>query len=159
MGLTFQRETIASVFDEALTLAKLNLDETGFEGMEGAMPDRERYLQIEKAVPTFAFTARSAGELVGYALFVVLEHVHYPGKYTANQENLYVRKDFRGIPAVKFIHWMDDQLESDSSVDYIVKVVSVRNDYSRILDKMGYEIAEKSYIKHLKKEERAATWL
>lgn len=155
MPLSFQRETIEKVFDEALELAKMNLDETGFNGLEGAMPNREKYLQIEKVIPTFAFTARNNGELIGYALFLVLEHVHYAGKFTANQENLYVRKDFRGIPAVRFMHWIDEQLESDPSIDYIVKVVSVRNDYSRVLDRMGYEMTERSYTKHIKKDERA----
>lgn len=93
------------------------------------------------------FTIR-ATHLVGYSVFAVLPHPNYPRVVCATQDVTYVVPAHRGIRAVKFMQWCDRQLESEG-VHIIVRQVDDRVDYSRTLERLGYQPKERSFLRRL----------
>lgn len=58
-------------------------------------PDGERYLSIEKAGGLFILVAYKDGELVGYSVNFVLNHLHYADLCIASNDLLFVAKAHR----------------------------------------------------------------
>ena len=141
----FAEAKVADVWDEALELIQANHEETGAGDGEEFKPDRARYEQFWEINLIRAFTARWEGGLVGYALFFVTPHLHYPKLLTAQQDVLYVVPKFRGRGALRFIRWMDDELRNEG-VKMIIRAVSMKLDYSRLLvGRLGYRPLEKVF--------------
>lgn len=143
---SFRRESVAECWDESIALMVGNHAETGFMRPEDFKPDRSRYQAMFDLGILSLFTVRIFGALIGYALFVVSIHLHYSDTIWALQDVLYVKPEHRGRTAIRFIRWQDDELAADG-VDLCYRHVSERNDYSRTLLRMGYELGERGYIK------------
>lgn len=144
MAVAFAQESFAQVWDEAEALLFANHAETGMLDHAEFEPDKERYLQIEATGMFRVFTARDQGRLVGYSLFFVSTHLHYRTKKFASPDTLFVHPDYRGLPAVRFIRWADDRLKAEG-VHYVYRHVSRKKDYSRTLERLGYEPVEVGY--------------
>lgn len=146
--MTFARERIRDVWPEIQPLLRTNNYETGsLHGVEFA-PDADRYWQLEDAGIARIYTMRYCARLVGYACFFVSPHLHYPRTVWALQDVLFVLRDHRGGSAVMFVEWTDDELRADG-VDFVLRHVSEKRDYSRTLDRMGYEPVDTSFMRRL----------
>lgn len=144
----FAREFLPAFWDEAISLTKANNEETGaVPGVEFS-PDKERYFETERLGFIVSFTLRVAGRLVGYCLMFVSNHLHYPSLIWAVQDTLFVSKEHRGLSAVKFIKWVDEQLKG-MSINVVIRQVSSKLDYSRTLERMGYGAIETGFIRRL----------
>lgn len=149
MPLRFAQERLADIWDEALALAKLNHLETGALSHEDFQPNQTRYLALEKDRLLWTFTARTEdNRLVGYALFLVVPHLHYPSMTWAMQDVLYVHPEFRGVGAVRFMMRQDSALQA-AGVHVVYRHVAARHDYSRTLTGIGYVPVETSFLKRL----------
>lgn len=146
--ISFGRELLKDVWLEGVALTRANHAETGVLSAQDFDPDTKRYLTLEQQGLTRLFTMRLGSQLIGYAVFLVVPHLHYPKLLWAMQDVLYVSPDHRGPGAVKFILWTDEELKADG-VQVIYRHVSERNDYSRTLLRMGYAPCERSYLKRL----------
>lgn len=135
-----------------MELARLNHYETGALVNEQFNPSREKYTLLEKSGCAVVFTARIKGVLVGYSVFIVSEHIHYPGRFFALQDLLYIKPAYRGIGSVRFINWTDGQLK-ELKIDVICRVVSKRGvDFTRTLERLGYQPLELSLMKIINPE-------
>lgn len=144
-GACFQRERIVDFWDEAYPLALKNVEETGALGPIEFNPDKERYEKLEEAGLLFCFTARLSGKLIGYAFFYIHQHSMYNGSW-ALQDVLYFAKEHRGFASAKFLLWQEQELKS-LGADYSLRQVNRAADYSRTLERMGYENLETTFIK------------
>jgi GNAT superfamily N-acetyltransferase len=142
--LAFAEEKVSDAWDEAVALMRANHEETGAGDGEDFKPNRARYEEFWELGLIRAYTARWEGALVGYALFFVTPHLHYPEWLTAQQDVLYVQPSCRGRGAVRFIRWMDDSLKAEG-VKLVIRAVSARLDYSRTLERMGYKPLEQVF--------------
>lgn len=139
------------IWDEATGLSLLNNDETGAFPSSEFKPNKEYHLSIEEIGIARTYTVRRDGALVGYCVFLVMPHVLYPERVSAHQHFLFIRKDCRGVTAVKFLKWVDEELEKIGA-HIVCRVVSKNSkavDYSRTLERMGYTDIEHNYMKVL----------
>lgn len=148
MAVVFALETLAEAWNDAETLLFANHAESGMLPQAEFAPDKERYFEIEKTGMFRVFTARDAGRLVGYSVVFVSTHLHYRNTKFASPDVLFVHPDYRGSAAVRFILWSDQQLRAEG-VQYIYRHISHKRDYSRTLQRMGYELVELGYGRKL----------
>jgi GNAT superfamily N-acetyltransferase len=85
--------------------------------------------------------------LMGYAFYIVDEHLHYRTTKVAMQDILYVRKPYRGIGRA-FLTWCDEQLRAEGVVT-VTHHVKPWYDFSSMLERLGYEKAETIYSRRL----------
>lgn len=131
-----------------MTLTLENNAETGFLGEEEFSPDEKKYLALEDQGLVRLFTIRKERELLGYALFFVTPHLHYPSTTFALQDALFVSKGLRGISAFRFIQFTDLELKSEG-VQVVYRHVSGKRDYGRVLKHLGYSPIETGYARRL----------
>lgn len=143
----FLRESIRAAWDEAIPLIRANHAETGALAAEEFSPDRARYEAAERAGLLAVYTARLASKLIGYAVFFVGPHLHYPKTSWAIQDVVYVAPAYRGRTAWRFLIWQDGELGRDG-VRYVYRHVG-RVDYSKTLEALGYRPEETRYVRDL----------
>jgi L-amino acid N-acyltransferase YncA len=146
--MIFAIEQNARVWDEVMSLVHLNAAETGALSAEDLNPDKARYQQLEDVGALVVFTARADQKLVGYMYAHVFRHLQFSSTTWAVQDVLFVHKEHRGVGAVKFLKFIDESLKS-AGVDYVLRQVHKNNDYSRTLERLGYEFVEKAYMRRL----------
>lgn len=144
----FTNERIADCWAEAQELIKANQRETGFVDEAHFQPDVHFYLSAEERGLYRLFTMRHDGELTGYQVFYIGPHPRYPGVPTALQDTLYVTPAKRGIASAHFIRYADEELEREGLRP--IRQVSVKCDYSRLLEHEGYVLVERTYAKQVK---------
>ncbi len=106
----------------------------------------EKYGSLEQAGILRLFTARDNGKLVGYNVFMLIEH-HQHGVSFASHDTLFLHKDFRkGTTGIKFLKWCDEQLKKDGA-RFITQHSSSSVNLEKIFLRMGYKLAEKIYLK------------
>jgi hypothetical protein len=123
-----------------------NNAETGTLGEQEFVPDFDRYLQMEEGGYVRLFTARDEGKLVGYNLMMISTHPHYPGSLWAIQDTLYMAPEWRGFASIRFIRHVDAELRAEG-VKYLLRQVNVNRDFSRTLERMGYDQKEVTYMR------------
>lgn len=88
-------------------------------------------------------------ELIGYAFYVVDNHLHYQQTKVATQDILYIRKQHRGFGR-DFINWCDMQLKAENVVT-VLHHIKPYFDWSDMIKKLGYEPAELIFSRRLDK--------
>ena len=84
--------------------------------------------------------------MTGYAIFMITFHLHYARSLWAQQDVMYMDKKYRGVAAYRFMNWIDEQLKK-MGIMYVVRGVHVKNDYSRALERIGYEKVETNFMR------------
>lgn len=146
--MQFQRERIVDAWSEMTPLIRANHAETGVLDEREFAPDFDRYQHLEASGIARLFTIRDGMKLVGYAVFLVVPHLHYPDLQWALQDVLFVLPEHRGPRAIRFIRWTDEELKADGA-HIVYRHVSKGRDYSRTLERLGYTAAETSFIRRL----------
>lgn len=145
----FRQEDL-STWDEAKGLILANIREMYLPELP-CDPRREHYKMMEDNGWVRVFTMRRLPtlQLMGYGLFFVMPHAHFPTMQWAMQDALWVHPGCRGRGAWRFIEDQDRRLD-EARADVIYRHVGAV-DYSRLLvEKLGYVAAERAYIKVLR---------
>lgn len=148
--LEFARED-SSVWNEASDLIHANHAETGALPAEDFAPNRDRYEAAEKMGVLRVHTARLAGKLVGYSVFLVGPHPDYPNVIFATNTVLFVAPEHRGRGAFRFMLWQDEK-HRDAGIDVVFRSVTVKHNYRRALEAMGYREEETKYFRDFRRE-------
>lgn len=112
--------------------------------------DSDTYRKAEAAGRLCILTVRSQGQLVGYAVFILTQHLHYRGSMCANQDVFYLDPSFRGRwIGVQLIKACDRLLKS-KGVQVVTQHVKMTHPIlGRLLAREGYEPIEQIYSKRL----------
>lgn len=146
----FAREAIASVFDEIQPLLQEHWREIAQFPDIALDPDFDQYRVAEGKGHLRIFTARTQDELVGYAIYFLAPALHYRRTLIAMQDILYLRTDHRrGLAGWRLIGFADRQLRADG-VQIVYQRVKAAHNYSAVLERLGYELAELTYSHRLK---------
>lgn len=148
--LTYRRETIAAIKDEILPLLAAHWREIALDQDTVKLdPDWDAYTMLESAGIVYCITARHQGELVGYAVYLVVRNLHYKSIRVAENDLYYLDPAFRkGMAGVNLFRAAETILRSEG-VDKIVNKVKIRHDVGRIFEKLGYTPIERVYMKTL----------
>ncbi|REK56677.1 MAG: N-acetyltransferase [Bacteroidetes bacterium] len=97
-----------------------------------------------------AITARDGKELVAYAIFVVVDDPHHTGHIIAKQDSMYVIYDYRREIGSKFISYCEKIIKSKTDAEEIYQSVLPQKDFSHILLRKGYDLAEMTMVKRIR---------
>lgn len=112
-------------------------------------PDLSVYEQLDLGGRLRIFTATHAGELVGYQVFIVSEHLHSKDWIQASQDILYFRPEHRkGLTAYRFIKWCMNQLREDG-ISVVHQMVPVKAGIGPLFERLGYQKEDVSYSRCL----------
>jgi len=146
-AITLQREAYDAYLPAALPLYEKHWREVCWRPEKFPLaPDHERYRALEKAGALRIYTAREAGILLGYAVFVVTRHLHYRDVLVANNDLLFVDPARRGAwLGVKLLKLARDSLKAEG-----VQAVSIRmkdeHAWGAIARRVGFEPMEQVWI-------------
>lgn len=145
-AVTFQAESLATAWDEALPLMMDNHRETGaFDDWRFA-PAKVKLQQLENAGFLRLFTSRKGGKLIGYQLFFVMFGINYPDNIECTCHVAYVIPSERGtFSAGKFLMWADKKL-FDEGVYSIARQSTVKHPLDRVYHRMGYRKVEENWV-------------
>ncbi|MCK4714577.1 MAG: GNAT family N-acetyltransferase [Candidatus Aenigmarchaeota archaeon] len=112
-------------------------------------PDWEGYKLLFGLGQLKVITAREDGKLIGYAAYAIHQNCHYRGRKHAIQDVLYIAPEYRGnMMGVRLIKYSDDILKHEG-VHLVSHHVKVKNDFGPLLERIGYQLAEKIYERRL----------
>lgn len=109
------------------------------------------YFDGEEIGACHGFSARDQGELVGFAIFFIINSRKYADRKIAQQDMLFLRKEYRGINGLNFLHFIEFECER-LGADAITMGVSEKLDFEKVLLRMDYKPLEKTFIKYFRNE-------
>ncbi len=148
--IKYQREDFNVVRHEVDELVHKNWEDTGFSkhGLK-LNPDWDVYEAIDRAGLLGVYTVRKQDSLIGYLVVVVRKHPHYKDHIFASNDILFIDKEHRkglvGYFLVKYV--VEDLKKLGASV--LMFNTTVDKPYDPILNRLGFEPAEKLYMKFL----------
>jgi hypothetical protein len=142
-SVTFQSEPIAQCWVEAIPLMVENHAETGVPSKHHKFaPNRAQFERLDELGFLRVFTARKAGKLVGYSVFLVMPPLNYPDDLFAICHVAYVAPEIRGTySSGKYFIWVEAQLEHEGVTD-IGRQSTERFDVSETYKHFGYTKSE-----------------
>jgi GNAT superfamily N-acetyltransferase len=111
--------------------------------------DWEAYANVEGAGHLRIFTARIAGELVGYCAYFVNHNPHYKSSIQAVQDVLYLAPEHRGRTlGWRLIAYADEALAAEG-VQAAYQHVKAAHPMDALLKRLGYELVDTIWAKRL----------
>lgn len=147
----YQREFLVDVRDEAIPLLHRHWEEIALYRDIPLAPRWDVYDKAEATGTLRIYTARKAGELIGYAAFIVMPAIHYAGSLQAAQDVLYVDDKHRnGRVGVALIRYCEIQLKSEG-VQLLLQHAKAdpKHVFGSLLERMGYSKMDVIYSKRL----------
>lgn len=166
LKVRYQRETFASVFEEAIPLLHSHYREIAHFHDIPLSPDVEFYSRVEASDRLWLFTARAPsliqrddptkllgvgpGRLIGYSCFFVGPNPHYSSSKQAVNDVIYVDPSYRlGRVGIKLVDYAEDMLsrEGVQVISYHVKLAHPA--LAAILVRKGYGAIETQHAKRI----------
>lgn len=94
-------------------------------------------------------TAREDGRLVGYAIYVVSQSLHYATETFADADIFWLSPEYRkGTAGMRLFKYAEDSLKK-RGVTQILNKVKLHFDVGKVFERMGYTPIERVYSKRL----------
>lgn len=151
MSITFQTETLAEFLPDAGPLLERHWQEVGTcPNSHALLINVPIYEAVESIGGLHIITARTLhGTLIGYAIYFVQDYPHVQGLRMAQSDAVYLLPEWRkGFTGLRLLQEAEYALKSNG-VGFINQVCTHKKDFSCILKRMGYTIAEYTYRKEL----------
>lgn len=153
MTLSFQEETFAQVFAEALPLLTQHWEELARnkDTIKLAI-DSAAYIGAEQRGMLLIVTARRAGALVGYATYFILPkgHLHYVGTPWAESDIFWLHPSERGSGAgAQLLTFAEQKLLQRAVVVLHTKTKVEHPKAGQLLEALGHVAMETVYEKKL----------
>ncbi len=148
MGITYQTERLfPDLFFEMKPLLERHWDEIALKEAFGPVDiDENGYRALHDCGMLHITTARDGGALIGYAVYFVMHNFHYKTRTVAESDVFFLLPEYRkGLAGVRLLREADRALSEIA--DVIVNKVKAAHDCGRIFERMGYQLAEKQFMK------------
>ena len=142
-----QEERLDQYLKEALPLMISNNQEVNLFGRD-LDPDFEAYYALEQNNALKSYILRDQGELVGYCLILLYDHLHHRGMKCAQLDMIYVKPSHR-LSGIKLLRYTEEALTKEG-VDVFLQGAPGISRLGGILEKMKYNELETIYIKDLR---------
>lgn len=107
------------------------------------------YQVLAKADLLIILTVRELDKLIGYGVYTLNPNLHYDQISQAQQDVLFVESGKRGAMIGSKLIKMADELLSTMGVHSVYHHVKLTHDFSKLLERQGYEQVEKIFVKRL----------
>ena len=146
MEVTFMVEPFKEAFGEADALMAKHWEEIARnKHLLVLNPDVERYEIMEKKGDLLLVTARSAGALVGYFLWVLGTHSHYKDVLVAEEDLHYLTPECRlGLIGYNFMKF-SRQAALDRGAKLLVVREKLGHEHPALMKRLGYMPTEIAY--------------
>lgn len=150
MTIEYKQEFLDSVKDESLSLIQDHFNEVyPARNTYDLDMDWEIYGKLEDLGLLKIFTARDAGNLVGYLWVIVSPNIHSKGTHTAQDDGLFVAKPYRGTSvAVRLVQFVEKCLKEDGFKTFHI-VGTEEHPIDKLVGRMGYNKIETKFQKVL----------
>lgn len=111
-------------------------------------PDFEAYYALEEANSLKSYILRDQGEIAGYCLVLVYDHLHHRGMKCAQLDMIYVKPSHR-LSGIKLLRYTEKALAKEG-VEMFLQGAPGISRLGGILEKMKYDKLETTYIKDLR---------
>ena len=148
-GVTFQFEPFEAFFAAAQALFDRHFDEIAEhkELFGKVSPDLDLYRAFDKRGVLRILTARHAGELVGYFVFVVKPNAHYRHVLAAIEDLYFLAPEYRkGITGYRFLRRAVEAMEESGAHIGSLRT-KLKHDHGQLLERLGFRPVEVIYQK------------
>lgn len=146
--ITFQEEHYGNFFtNEFMELYKIHWKEIGaFDRQKIKLsPDWDKYRMMGKQNHLITFTIRDDGVLVGYNIFIIVNHHHYKNTIIAENDILYLKVEYRkGYTGYKFIKYCIEDLKN--KVDVVMLSMKASYPFESMAKRLGFTLMDYKYI-------------
>ena len=146
--MIFLRENIKDIIEELEPLLQLHYSEVAWN--QSKIPlvvNKNAYYTMEENGMIVCFTARVAGNLVGYAAFFMSPHPHYAMTLYGSNDVVFLHPAHRGH-GMDFITYCEKELR-DLGRNVITLHVKNTFNFGPAIEKLGYELTDLIYQKWL----------
>lgn len=147
MNIKYSVESFKDIWNEIEPIIKDHWEEIAHYKDIPLNVDKNQYFELDGSEYMKTFTAREDGVLVGYNIFFIRHNMHYKNSLQAINDVIYIKKEKRGFGKY-FIKWCDDELRN-IGIQLVGYHIKFSHDWSKVLDKMGYDKPEFTMIKRL----------
>lgn len=150
MTIAYQREGLHPAFEDAQPLLRQHYEEIAWKRDKIALlPDIERYDAMDVAGKLRVFTARQEGTLIGYAVYILSNALHYKQTSVATNDVVFLQASQRGkMAGIRLMKFADAALKMDG-VQVIILHIKTAANWGRMAELMGYEHTEAIYQRWL----------
>lgn len=149
MRLALQRERVHDLWEEAKPILEAGIRAHDPMPEVALEIDRELYQQLEAYGALRVYTARRAGQLQGYAIFVLAPSPRRRGVLQASQDALHAgRSGHEPRTVLALLHYAEEALREEG-VKLVYHSAPARHAFGRLLQRLGYRLAWESYYKEL----------
>lgn len=146
--IKYQVETFAQAVVGIRSLMEAQCAETTL--VTNLDPDYDSYNLMCERGNLFIMTARNNGKLIGYSIMLLHHSMYNINTKLAVQDTLYITPEFRGSSILlKLIKYTEEFLGTHYNIDSITYKSRKTHDFTRVLNKLGYEDEEVSCVKHI----------
>lgn len=141
--VALQREFVVDVLDEIKPLLEKHYEEIAWRKDKIHLdPNYEAYSLLERRNMLFVFTARFAGELVGYAVWMVSQNLHYKSVKAAKNDIFYVEPTRRGAMIGKRLITFSEAELKKQGCNVISLHIKKSHNWQGLAEHLGYEHTE-----------------
>jgi DNA-binding Lrp family transcriptional regulator len=145
-GCEFKEERFTDVVDDLMNICIEGFIEHNFLNIPFS-PDLNRYKNLSDAGLIKTYTMRDqSSQILGFSIFSLYTHSYSSVTRYAVQDIIYVTPSKRGPSAVKFITWIDKQLQL-LGANVVLYSVNKDKDFGRLLEKIGCSLTSYVYTK------------
>lgn len=136
--IEFAREKLSDILDDIAPMLIQHWREVAPYKDIPVAPRLDHYVAADENDLLRCYTLRENEEMIGYAIFFVVESLQSKGVILAKHELLYISPTKReGLRGFDFIAACDKRLKAEG-VDIVSHLVRPDHDYSPILKRLGY---------------------
>jgi hypothetical protein len=147
--MQFAIEKYSAAIHEAEALIRRHYEEIAWKRDKIPLDvNHAQYLMVESKGGLRIHTARVDGELVGYAAWFIVNHMHYKTTKIANNDVLYIAPEHRGGIGGPFISFCEGDLRAQGAQVSTLHIKTVLN-WGRLAENLGYEHTDSTWCKWL----------
>lgn len=146
-------EPAEALFEEIRPLLEAHWEEIALDKAEIKLdPDWDKYAELARNGSLRVITVRDVGELVGYAAFFIVPHMHYRTSLTALSDIFFLRKEYRlGATGLKLFRVAEEEL-AKLGVQKLYVTHKTHLDVGVIFRRLKYNLIEHTYSKLLRRD-------
>jgi len=158
MEAAYFRESLEAVRTELEQLLTQHWRDVAFHEGEPPQPNWDMFATAADAGKLRIFTARVAGELIGFCAFLVLSNLHYKSSLQAVQEVLVLAPKYRNGPIAAHLILFAERQMRDDGVQVVYHKASQHFDIGPPLERLGYEVIDAEWGKRLNRAREPGLW-
>lgn len=147
-NVIFARENFKDLYPEMLPLAEAQWREIAWnQDKIPLLVDEERYEFLQDEGVLLCFSVRHKGKLIGYALFIMNNHLHYKSTCFAVNDIVFLDKAYRGNQiGIDLLEFCESELKA-LGAKVITLHIKHMLDWSPMAKSLGFESVESTLLK------------